>query len=44
MKKNNKIPVVVLDTNVFLVSLAPQSEYSIIFDALIEERFQLVVK
>lgn len=43
MKKNNKIPVVVLDTNVFLVSLAPQSEYSIIFDALIEERFQLVV-
>ena len=43
MKKNNELPIVVLDTNVFLVSLAPQSEYAPIFDALIEGHFDLVV-
>jgi uncharacterized protein len=43
MKNNSEIPIVVLDTNVFLVSLAPQSEYAIIFDALLEGKIQLVV-
>ncbi len=32
-----------LDTNVFLVSLAPQSDYAIIFDSLIEGHFKMVV-
>jgi uncharacterized protein len=40
--KNNP-PVVVIDTNVFLVSLAPQSEYAIIFDSLVEGHFKMVV-
>lgn len=39
---NNK-PIVVLDTNVFLVSLAPQSPYAIIFDALIDGLFTLAI-
>ena len=43
MKKDSEIPIVVLDTNVFLVSLAPQSQYAIIFDALLEGKFQLVI-
>ncbi|MEA5461240.1 putative toxin-antitoxin system toxin component, PIN family [Arcicella sp. LKC2W] len=42
MKKTNRIRVV-LDTNVFLVSLAPQSPYAFIFDALLEQSFELVV-
>lgn len=42
MKKTNKIRVV-LDTNVFLVSLAPQSPYAFIFDALLNKSFELVV-
>ncbi|MEA5258753.1 putative toxin-antitoxin system toxin component, PIN family [Arcicella aquatica] len=42
MKKTNKMRVV-LDTNVFLVSLAPQSPYAFIFDALINKSFELVV-
>jgi putative PIN family toxin of toxin-antitoxin system len=43
MKTANNVPIVVLDTNVFLVSLAPHSEYAPIFDALIEGHFILVV-
>lgn len=43
MMKDNKMPIVVLDTNVFLVSLASHSPYSVIFDALIEGHFTLVV-
>lgn len=43
MKKNNSKPIVVLDTNVFLVSLAPQSPYAIIFDALIDGLFTLAI-
>lgn len=40
--KTNRLRVV-LDTNVFLVSLAEQSPYSIIFDALLEGKFELTV-
>ncbi|NJN33218.1 MAG: putative toxin-antitoxin system toxin component, PIN family [Saprospiraceae bacterium] len=43
MKKDNKLPLVVLDTNVFLVSLAPQSDYAPLFDALLEGHFKLVI-
>jgi PIN domain len=43
MEKLNKPPVVVLDTNVFLVSLAPQSDYAPIFDSLVEGHFDMVV-
>ncbi len=43
MKKNNSKPIVALDTNVFLVSLAPQSPYAIIFDALIDGLFTLAI-
>lgn len=42
MTKINKLRVV-LDTNVFLVSLAAQSPFALIFDALIEGKFELVV-
>ena len=42
MKKLNK-PIVVLDTNVFLVALAPQSPFSLILDALLEHLFTLVI-
>ena len=40
--KTNKLRVV-LDTNVFLVSLADKSLYSLIFDALLDEKFELVL-
>ncbi|MBB3836282.1 putative PIN family toxin of toxin-antitoxin system [Runella defluvii] len=40
--KTNRLRIV-LDTNVFLVSLAEQSPYSIIFDALLEGKFELTV-
>lgn len=40
--KTNK-PVVILDTNVFLVTLSPYSKYAPIFDALIDEKYILVV-
>lgn len=40
--KTNKLRVV-LDTNVFLVSLADKSPYSLIFDALLDEKFELVL-
>jgi uncharacterized protein len=43
MEIRNNPPIVVLDTNVFLVSLAPQSDYAIIFDSLIEGHFKMVV-
>jgi uncharacterized protein len=43
MEKLNKPPVVVLDTNVFLVSLALQSDYAPIFDSLVEGHFDMVV-
>jgi uncharacterized protein len=36
-------PKIILDTNVLLVSLAPQSPYFLIFEALIEEKFELVI-
>ena len=36
-------PKIVLDTNVLLVSLSPQSPYFLIFEALIEEKFELVI-
>ena len=42
MKKLNK-PIVVLDTNVFLVALAPQSPFSLILDTLLEHLFTLVI-
>ncbi len=32
-----------LDTNVFLVSLSPYSEYAPIFDALIDGKFIMVI-
>lgn len=34
---------IVLDTNVFLVSLAPYSDYAPIFDALLSEQFTLLI-
>ncbi len=40
--KTNKLRVV-LDTNVFLVSLADKSPYSIIFDALLDGKYELVL-
>lgn len=40
--KTNKLRVV-LDTNVFLVSLADKSPYALIFDALLDEKYELVV-
>lgn len=40
--KNNKM-IVLLDTNVFLVSLSPFSKYAPIFDALIDGKFTLVI-
>jgi putative PIN family toxin of toxin-antitoxin system len=40
--KNNKM-VVLLDTNVFLVSLSPFSKYAPIFDALIDGKFIMVI-
>jgi uncharacterized protein len=43
MEIKNNPPIVVLDTNVFLVSLAPQSHYSVIFDSLVEGHFKMVV-
>jgi uncharacterized protein len=43
MEIKNNPPIVVLDTNVFLVSLAPQSEYAVIFDSLVEGHFKMVV-
>jgi uncharacterized protein len=43
MEIKNNPPIVVLDTNVFLVSLAPQSPYAIIFDCLVEGYFKMVV-
>lgn len=42
MMKTNK-PIVLLDTNVFLVTLSPYSKYAPIFDALIEGKFILVI-
>ena len=42
MKKTSKLRVV-LDTNVFLVSLAPKSPFALIFDALINQDFELVI-
>ncbi len=36
-------PIVLLDTNVFLVILSPYSKYAPIFDALIEGKFILVI-
>ncbi len=42
MMKNNKI-IVLLDTNVFLVSLSPFSKYAPIFDALIDGKFVLAI-
>lgn len=42
MRKSNKLRVV-LDTNVFLVSLAAQSPFALIFDALIDGKFELAV-
>lgn len=36
-------PLVVLDTNVFMVSLASHSPYAAIFDALIEGHFRIAV-
>ena len=35
--------VVLLDTNIFLVSLSPFSKYAPIFDALIDGKFTLVI-
>ncbi|MEZ4901957.1 MAG: PIN domain-containing protein [Spirosomataceae bacterium] len=40
--KTNRLRVV-LDTNVFLVSLAEQSPYAAIFDALLDRKFDLVI-
>jgi uncharacterized protein len=42
MMKDNKI-IVLLDTNVFLVSISPFSKYAPIFDALIDGKFTLVI-
>ncbi len=42
MMKISKLKII-LDTNVLLVSLAPQSPYYFIFEALIEEKFELVI-
>jgi putative PIN family toxin of toxin-antitoxin system len=42
MRKSNKLRVV-LDTNVFLVSLAAQSPFALIFDALIDGKFELAL-
>jgi uncharacterized protein len=39
----NNPPIVVLDTNVLLVALAPQSQYAVIFDSLIDGHFKLAV-
>jgi uncharacterized protein len=42
MMKDNKV-IVLLDTNVFLVSISPFSKYAPIFDALIDSKFTLVI-
>lgn len=42
MKKSNRLRIV-LDTNVFLVSLAPKSPFALIFDALLNQTFELVI-
>lgn len=39
----NKRLKIVLDTNVFLVSLASEHSYSWVYDALIDERYELCV-
>ena len=36
-------PKIILDTNVLLVSLAPQSPYYFIFEDLIEGKFELII-
>ena len=42
MRKTNSMRVV-LDTNVFLVSLVPHFKYYWVFDAIIQEKYEIII-